>query len=258
MNKRLITILSFFIVAIFITFPRNVKAVAGCANFVVTPAVGYITSTFTAKGTGCGTHRIPFILKISNNSGVVAQYVLYLSPNGRLSQSFSNLPTGFYSASLYGSDNPTVRLNWAQFSVFEANLSQCGTTVIDPANIDCPAECPIETTEAGGWRCGDLPPEPSPVCGTNEHPGIKTPFGCFPFEAVPAAANSNVFMIGISGIIALLVIANGVFNTMTSQGNPQRLGEARNMITAAIAGLLMLVLAMFIYKVLGKGILGLF
>ncbi|GMR03313.1 MAG: hypothetical protein BMS9Abin21_146 [Thermodesulfovibrionia bacterium] len=87
---------------------------------------------------------------------------------------------------------------------------------------------------------------------------IDTALGCIPVE------NTNDFTgfvlglgIGIGGGIAFLLILVAGFQITTSAGDPKRLQAGRELLTAAIAGLLLLIFSAFILRIIGVNILGL-
>ncbi len=61
---------------------------------------------------------------------------------------------------------------------------------------------------------------------------------------------------GLAGGIAFLLILFGGFQIITSAGNPERLNAGRELITSAIAGLLLIIFSIFLLKVIGVDILG--
>lgn len=86
--------------------------------------------------------------------------------------------------------------------------------------------------------------------------GIDTAIGCIPIT------DTNLFIgfilrwaIGIGGGIAFLLIVYSAFMIMTSQGNPERLKAGQELLTSAIAGLIMLIFSVFILRVIGVDIL---
>lgn len=62
--------------------------------------------------------------------------------------------------------------------------------------------------------------------------------------------------IGIGGGIAFLLLIYGGFRLVSSQGDPKALQDARSIITSAISGLLFIVFAVFILRLIGVSILG--
>lgn len=98
---------------------------------------------------------------------------------------------------------------------------------------------------------------PDPTC--NDGTGINTAIGCIPIT------DTNLFIgfilrwaIGVGGGIAFLLIVYAAFMIMTSQGNPERLKAGQELLTSAIAGLIMLIFSVFILNLIGVNILGIF
>lgn len=88
--------------------------------------------------------------------------------------------------------------------------------------------------------------------------GINTAIGCIPI------GDTNAFIgfilrwaIGIGGGIAFLLILYAGFMIMSSSGNPERLKAGQELMTSAIAGIIMLIFSVFILRVIGVDILGL-
>ncbi|MEK7166351.1 MAG: pilin [Patescibacteria group bacterium] len=86
--------------------------------------------------------------------------------------------------------------------------------------------------------------------------GVLTPFGCI--ETNPQLFIQKILQIaiGLAGGIAFLMILYGSFVTMTSSGNPEKLTEGKEIITSAIAGLLLIVFSAVILRIIGVDILG--
>ena len=59
----------------------------------------------------------------------------------------------------------------------------------------------------------------------------------------------NFFLIPISGVILLLVFIWAGYDFMTSEGNPEKIKSAQAKITTGIIGMVLLVLAFLIVKV---------
>jgi hypothetical protein len=88
---------------------------------------------------------------------------------------------------------------------------------------------------------------------------LYTAIGCIPVR------NTNEFIgfilrwaIGIGGGIAFLLIVLAGFQIMTSAGNPERLKAGQELLTSAIAGLILLIFSVFILRIIGVNILGIF
>jgi len=124
---------------------------------------------------------------------------------------------------------------------------------------DCPAGeyCCILTGRTGP---GITPAENDPTCTTSSgEDGIDTAIGCIPIEDTNAFIGFILrWAIGIGGGIAFLLIIYAAFMTMTSQGNPERLKAGQELLTSAIAGLIMLIFSIFILNLIGVNILGIF
>jgi hypothetical protein len=64
------------------------------------------------------------------------------------------------------------------------------------------------------------------------------------------------FAIGIGGGIAFLLIIWGGFQIILSAGNPEKVKAGKEIITAAIAGLLLIIFSVFILRLIGYDIIG--
>ena len=92
------------------------------------------------------------------------------------------------------------------------------------------------------------------TCATGNG-GVWTAFGCIP--ATPEGLFKTVYPVftGIAGGIAFLLILFGGFQIMTSAGNPEQLNEGRELVTSAVAGLLLIIFSVFLLKLIGFDIL---
>ena len=93
----------------------------------------------------------------------------------------------------------------------------------------------------------------------NGKTGIQTAIGC-----VPVLDNTNDFLsfvlrwaVGVGGGIAFLLILYAGFMIMSSSGNPERLKAGQELLTSALAGLILLIFSIFILRFIGVDILGL-
>ena len=87
--------------------------------------------------------------------------------------------------------------------------------------------------------------------------GSWTALGCLPTNKPADFVNWILkFAIGIGGGIAFLLILFGAFQIILSAGNPERVKAGKEMITSAIAGLLLIIFAVFILRLIGYDILG--
>lgn len=87
---------------------------------------------------------------------------------------------------------------------------------------------------------------------------ISTAIGCIPIQ------NTNEFVawilrwaIGIAGGVAFLLMLFAGFQIMTASGNPERLQKGRELLTAAISGLILIIFSVFLLRLIGVEILNL-
>jgi len=88
---------------------------------------------------------------------------------------------------------------------------------------------------------------------------LDTAIGCVPIFDLNGPNGFMAFVIGwgvgIAGGIAFLLILFSGFQIMTSSGNPQKLQAGKELMGAAISGLLLLIFSAFILRVVGVDIL---
>ena len=97
---------------------------------------------------------------------------------------------------------------------------------------------------------------PSTGCGTNE---VNTALGCIS-TSVDTTGNSFFgsvikIAVGLGGGLALLLMLYGVFIVTTSAGIPEKLKEGKEIISSAVAGLLFIIMAIFLMNLVGVKIL---
>lgn len=86
--------------------------------------------------------------------------------------------------------------------------------------------------------------------------GIVTALGCIPVGSTQDfVAWFLEWIIGIAGGIGFLFIIFASFQIMTAQGDPQKLNGGRELLTAAVSGLILVVFSVFILKVIGVDVL---
>jgi hypothetical protein len=96
----------------------------------------------------------------------------------------------------------------------------------------------------------------NPTCFRNGQEGINTSVGCIP------VVNPTSFLtfilpwaIGVASGTAFILIVVAAFIIMTSAGDPQRAKAGKELLGAAIAGLLMIIFSVFLLDVIGIRIL---
>lgn len=86
---------------------------------------------------------------------------------------------------------------------------------------------------------------------------INTAIGCVPFGDQNALLGFILrWALGIGGGIAFLLILVAGFQIMTSRGDPNRLKAGQELMTSAIAGLILLIFSIFVLRLIGVDILG--
>lgn len=94
-----------------------------------------------------------------------------------------------------------------------------------------------------------------PRCGT-AGTGIDTAIGCIPVSDTNALIGFILrWAMGIGGGIAFLLILVAGFLIITSQGDPQKVQAGKELLTSAIAGLLLIIFSVFILEIIGVDIL---
>jgi hypothetical protein len=86
-------------------------------------------------------------------------------------------------------------------------------------------------------------------------PGLWTAVGCIDTSKDGLIKSFMRIGLGIAGGVALLTILIASFILSTSQGNPKRTGEAKEMLTNAIIGLLFIIFSVTILQFIGVTIL---
>lgn len=97
------------------------------------------------------------------------------------------------------------------------------------------------------------------TCGSGNNEGIPTAIGCIPITSVGALTTFFLrWGIGISGGVAFLSMIYAGFLIMSSAGDPKRLQTGQELVTSSVSGIILLVFSIFILRLVGVNILGLF
>lgn len=86
-------------------------------------------------------------------------------------------------------------------------------------------------------------------------PEIETAIGSIPIDPIGFAAKLFSMMLSLAGIAALFLIIYSGYRLMLSRGNKEGIQAAREMLTAAVIGLLFIVFSLVILNVIGVDIL---
>ncbi len=92
--------------------------------------------------------------------------------------------------------------------------------------------------------------------GGESNTGTYTAIGCITTDPNALLEKFLGLAIGISGGIAFLLILFGGLQIMTSAGNPEQLNAGRELVSSAIAGLLLIIFSVFILQFIGVNIIG--
>lgn len=87
--------------------------------------------------------------------------------------------------------------------------------------------------------------------------GIPTAIGCVPTDPIALIKAILAFITAISGGLALLLMIISAFEMITAAGNPDSLANARDRFIKAIEGLLFVLFAVVLLRIIGVDILGL-
>ena len=86
--------------------------------------------------------------------------------------------------------------------------------------------------------------------------GMWTGMGCLPLDINTLISGFILNTgIGLGGGLALLCIIYAAFLMQSSQGNPEKLKKAQEMITSCIMGLMLIIFSVFIMRLIGVNIL---
>lgn len=126
------------------------------------------------------------------------------------------------------------------------------------------------TCQSGEFTISGSPLNPTPfplpkqwaLAGCNwvdasgqQHPGIKTGLGCLPRTPSGVTLWALRLAAQVAGGLALLFLLIGGAKWVTSAGDPKAVMEAKETITAALAGLILVVFSVLILKIIGYEIL---
>lgn len=85
---------------------------------------------------------------------------------------------------------------------------------------------------------------------------VHTSFGDISTDLASIISFIGVIGVSVGGIAAIGLLIVGGFSILTSAGEPEKLMNGREMITNALMGLALIVLAVFVLEFLGWDVLG--
>lgn len=169
-------------------------------------------------------------------------------------QQNSNLPIMCYTA-IFSGDN---RLDYCcaskdECKILQANPANTPSKLPAPPPLNIPPAPPAKTSPSPSPATQLLPERLT--CGNNRN-SINTAIGCIPVNDTNAFAGWFLgWAIGVSGGLALLLIVFSGFQIMTAAGDPQKLQEGRELLTAAVSGLILIIFSIFLLRLIGVKIL---
>ena len=132
------------------------------------------------------------------------------------------------------------------------NLSKCGSyEFLVCKNGDCPNAAGFCTVFQGEK------PSTLPQSGTGAQGKCPTALGSIPTNPKAFAERILQIGIGLGGRIAFILMVIGSIRVLTSSGDQQKLSGGRDMIVAAIAGLLFIIFSVLILQFIGVEIIDL-
>lgn len=100
-------------------------------------------------------------------------------------------------------------------------------------------------------------PAGTPSCDPDpNNPGIETAIGCIHTSPVGFIKDFLKFILGIAGGLSFLLMLLGVFQMLSSAGNPDTLRAGQERLTSAVIGLLLVIFAVMLLQIIGVNILG--
>jgi hypothetical protein len=142
-------------------------------------------------------------------------------------------------------------------------FAQTAVQICEEKGGTCRVSCEAGETPQGncGLHLSCCVPQTSPDQqngnGRNGDKTINTAIGPIDVGSPEDFVESILTLaIGIGGGIATLLIIFGGLQVLTSGGNPEKVQSGKEMITSAISGLLLIVFAVFILRLIGFEILG--
>lgn len=231
MVKKTINLLLSLVLGVFMLSISTKDTYAACGACQLSASTGTPSTTFTISFRGCDPTS--FTVTARNSAGTPVQTQNGTANGaGNASVSFTGLPQGNYNFG--ASDGTTPFCTSLTATVTAPNDGGSGDTGSGrrtEAEIDnnCPAE------------------------------HLNTAIGCIPFTSSSALVSFFVsWGLGISGGVAMLALIYAGFLVMTSAGDPKRLESGKEMVVSSLSGIVLLAFSIFILRLIGVDILGLF
>lgn len=179
---------------------------------------------------------------------------------------FEDLAAGMYSVSIESTGNNLG--DWCSRTIRISEAGICGNSCTS-FEEDNPQPEPETSGEDVFYLCNQLPEgsESQRKCiqcatgGGAENPGddssrrgIWTAIGCIKREPENIAATVIQVGLTVGGGVALLLILAAGFLITTSQGDPKKVSDAKELVVAAITGLLFVIFSVVILQFIGYSV----
>ncbi len=148
--------------------------------------------------------------------------------------------------------------------IFNKNLSPCYTGIVSTNISDPNCKCINPINPAPGYLSAlnnfcqkqEKPEDRSACLNCANDGGVFSGIGCVKTDS-KKFIEETVFGLGIglAGGFSLLCIIYAAFMMQSSQGNPEKLKKAQELITSCIMGLMLIIFSVFILKLIGVNIL---
>lgn len=170
-------------------------------------------------------------------------------------------PPPGYNCTAGGQCNPAPDGSVPQYDTYDDCIAACTGTTPIYFNCDPTNGC----TEAQGGVYDNISEcnkncQPNMDMWCNGQTGqLNTAIGCIPILDQAGFINFILkWAIGIGAGIAFMLSLYAGFIIMTASGNPERIKAGKELLTSAIAGLMLIIFAVFVLNFIGVDILGIF
>lgn len=150
-------------------------------------------------------------------------------------------------AACFTSGVPTVGEKCCSGYVAEPRSGACIPTTVNPYKV----------TQSGSNKsvCEQIG-NPANCSSCMDGGGVWTAIGCLDVSSGGFAKTLFGIGIGVGSMIAFILILFGALQMMTSAGNPEKLHAGKELVTAAITGLLFILFSVFLLRIIGVNIIG--
>jgi len=148
--------------------------------------------------------------------------------------------------------------------IFKKNLSPCYTGIVSTNISDPNCKCINPITQQPNYLIAlnnfcqkqDKPEDRLACLNCANDGGVFSGIGCIKTDT-KKFIEETVFGLGIglAGGFSLLCIIYAAFMMQSSQGNPEKLKKAQELITSCIMGLMLIIFSVFILRLIGVNIL---